>query len=252
MKRALLIVGLAMLIAAAGVVYAHWTDTLEIDAQVATGNIDMHWDGIFTNDDTGTTELAGHEDNAASPTFGAGSRDPSGPADPGTNIAPRYEKAVGSCVSGITDNTDPGGFKHMFVSLSNVYPSYYCNVWADYSNHGTVPVMAGALRATITKTVGLNTFQATGLAPGDPYGIVFNKNAAELEGDVVQGIACGTQIDPGPGGRATGWVHIMQAADQNATYTIHVEQDFVNWNEWVDGMCSLTINGLPAIHTTNP
>jgi predicted ribosomally synthesized peptide with SipW-like signal peptide len=254
-KKALLIVGLALLVATAGVVYANWTDTLEIDAQVATGDIDMHWDGIYTNDDNGHDPFNGSEDEAdVEPAlFGQGSRDPSGPASVTDNHAPRYDKAIGSCLSGISDWENNGPMKHMWLNLSNVYPSYYCNVWAAYHNDGTVPVMAGALRATITKTVGLNTWYATAMVPTESgmNGLVFNKGAAEIEGDIVTGIACGTQIDPGEPGTATGYLHIMEAADQNATYTIHVEQDFVNWNEFDDPtMCSLSINGGTPIHLT--
>ena len=42
-KKALLIVGLALLIAAAGVAYAAWTSTLYVDARVETGFANMQW-----------------------------------------------------------------------------------------------------------------------------------------------------------------------------------------------------------------
>ena len=42
-KRAILIVGVALLIAAAGVVYAHWTETLYVDATVQSGTMTMAW-----------------------------------------------------------------------------------------------------------------------------------------------------------------------------------------------------------------
>jgi hypothetical protein len=39
------------------------------------------------------------------------------------------------------------------------------------------------------------------------------------------------------------WFHVEQAAAQNATYSFTFQQDFVNWNEFNENMCTVTVNG---------
>ncbi len=54
--------------------------------------------------------------------------------------------------------------------------------------------------------------------------------------DFADGTACGNQLDPYVTGDDMDlnavWFHVEQAAAQNAAYTFHWEQDFVNWNEF--------------------
>ena len=47
----ILFVALIVMIAAAGLVYAHWTTTLLVQANVNTGRVDVEWQNMFTNDD---------------------------------------------------------------------------------------------------------------------------------------------------------------------------------------------------------
>ena len=63
-KRALLIVGLALAIATAGLVYAHWTDTLQVNATVNTGTVNMMWQSFGTDDDgISGNDLSGTDNN---------------------------------------------------------------------------------------------------------------------------------------------------------------------------------------------
>ena len=61
---------------------------------------------------------------------------------------------------------------------------------------------------------------------------------------IEEGILCGTQIDPGGEGVDTmGWIHVEQGAEPDTSYMIHMEQDWVNWNEFDESMC--TFNDEP-------
>ena len=93
-----LVVLLALLLATAGLVYAHWTATLDLDGEVNTGSVVMAWTGAWTNDD-GTVNAGDSGDNGdptAYEAWGPGSSaDPSAAWDAtdGTDVS-RYNKDV--------------------------------------------------------------------------------------------------------------------------------------------------------------
>jgi hypothetical protein len=146
-KKALLVVGLALLMATAGVVYAHWTDTLRVEATVYTGNLNVRWVNVFTDDDGGNN--IGEEPGPLLPGVqvepdgifdfwqGTSSVDPSSAASPDGPFATRYNKDVGHCVAFLPDPTTGAV---MGVQMYNTYPSYHCTIWSFFENQGTVPV----------------------------------------------------------------------------------------------------------------
>ena len=74
---------------------------------------------------------------------------------------------------------------------------------------------------------------------GDPMVAMETGHPGEVEfsdgDDVVEGILCDPafQIDPGHGIPVSGWIHMEQGAEQNASYRIVMETEWVNWNEWL-------------------
>jgi hypothetical protein len=299
-KRALLIVGLALAIATAGLVYAHWTDTLKVDATVNTGTINMMWQAYGTDDD-GLDNTGFYAANAESATDNGGgtlydawatasSNDPaemwrclSGTCGyklglPGLD---RYDKDVAKCT------VVPSGAKGLTATISNAYPSYHCTVFSQLSNEGTVPVKAAAfhldtpgggtllavgteyVEAAFGTTATCNLPQNAGKCPMGifvpaPAGTtepVYNGMVPVVTFDFADGTACGNQLDPYASptydnDKNAVWFHVEESAAQNAAYTFHWEQDFVNWNEW-KGMdigptgvlhansCQIYINGVP-------
>lgn len=212
-KRALLIVGLALLMAAAGVVYAHWTATLKVEAHVITGNVCIQWNYAFTDDDNGNT--IGEEIGLPAPVFGLGSVDPSNwatvnPTGGLVTAATRYDKAIGNCASGVEQDGT------MWVNIANVYPSYHCTIWAKFTNCGSVPVKVQSVENAISG--GLTV----------PTDVTWN---------TVVGTGCGRQIDPGQSYTTVNQVHIEQAAPQNTWGHLIQKINFVNWNEWNSQQC---------------
>lgn len=240
-KRALLILGLALLIAAAGIAYAHWTDTLVTDADVYTGNINVRWVNVFTNDDGGDT--AGEEIGLTPPVWSshtpASSADPSGPGWP-TIAATRYDKDVASCVAVLLT---PADGTTMTVQAYNVYPSYYCTIYSRFQNQGTVPVKVQSIVTTATLD-GAPFYPTDESAVGTPSEVGSWWTA--------DGTLCGLQIDPASGNddyeQTVNVFHAGQMAPQAPGGHFAVDQTitFVNWNEWDPAACTHTFNGTPA------
>jgi predicted ribosomally synthesized peptide with SipW-like signal peptide len=232
-KRALLIVGVAMLIAAAGVVYAHWTDTLQVKAQVSTGTYGVDWYNIFTDDDNGN--VIGEETGLPAPKFGAGSVDPSSAAtvNPDGSLvaaATRYDKAVGNCNSGITDGV-------MYVNASNVYPSYHCTIWSSFNNPNSIPMKV--------QSIVTNTY--VGALSETPQDIT-----AYGDWETLAGTLCGRQIDPGGSITTVNTFHVLQGAAPGQTYRVEQTINLVNWNEWDSTACFHTFNGVPMTLPVQP
>ena len=300
---AVLLVAFAMIVVTAGVVYAHWTSTSRIEANINTGSMEIGWEAWGTNDD------------------GDPGNDPTGTDDPGiigewnsgngTSLDPswygppwdRYTKNVASCGA-------DGGGDTLNVYLDNAYPSYYCSVFARAYNHGSVPAKATALSLEAEHgyyecsyhlseddaNAGINEvlivdfdgdryvdFDGDGIVDGteprerhDEFGPFADANhndefdagdtrlynncwwvsegalAATPTGHpgeflfgedftlhIERGIECGDQVDPGGDGtEVEGWIHVENDAEQGAQYRVVLTQNWVNWNEWDDGMCA--------------
>lgn len=148
---AVLLVAFAMVIATAGVVYAHWSSTSRIEANVNVGNMQIGWTAWGTNDDGDVNNDPSGYDNPAwmgewNPPWNETSLDPADPFD----LTDRYDKNVGSCYI-------DGGEDTLHVNIDGAYPSYHCNIFAEAFNHGSVPGMATALRLTAEKSAGYCT-----------------------------------------------------------------------------------------------
>jgi len=226
--KGILLVVMAALLATAGVAYAHWTDTLAVNAQVNTGTLSVDWADVFTNDDGEINGYDTGDDNDGEiydryPTNS--SRDPAVPGAAGDDE--RYDKDVARCFASGTEGV-------LSFTVENGYPSYHCDVNARIVNNGSVPVKATSFAYTLN-----------GLAQVvDPATGVFTLGNGEITGEIAMGLWCGTQVDPGEDDVfAGGWLHIEQAAQQNFTYAWSAIQTFVNWNEFSYCLCN---DGVPA------
>jgi len=104
---------LVIMLALLGVGYALWSDTLVIEGQVHTGEVDMAFSPCGTNDS-------------------------------GTANDPGYEKHVASCEcarsTGTIEDAYDDGYDQLNITITDGYPSYLCEVTYDMTNIGTVPV----------------------------------------------------------------------------------------------------------------
>jgi predicted ribosomally synthesized peptide with SipW-like signal peptide len=106
---------LVIMLALLGVGYALWSDTLVIEGQVQTGEVDMAFSPCETDDD-------GIEDDGI---------------DPGGKDVASCECALST--GSIEDDSDHGN-DQLDITIAGGYPSYSCNVTYDMTNIGTVPV----------------------------------------------------------------------------------------------------------------
>jgi len=258
-KRALLIVGLALAIATAGVVYAHWTDSLQTNVNVNTGSINMGFtagtddDGIVGNDRSLTDVGATVPDALYDRWLTASTADPAGMYRvntgagtegyiyPNPSINPRYDKDVAICYTEIDGKT-------LTVTALNAYPSYFCSVFIHVTNNGTVPVkLANWAGFGVTKG-GVPGIMGGGYYAGTPGwatttglpGATWN-GIHELTFDIARGFYCGTQIDPGQSKEVIFWFHVEQGTNNSTMssgYQFQWRLDFVNWNEYDPTMCT--------------
>lgn len=277
-KRGILLVALALVLATASVVYAHWTDTLEVDAVINTGDIDVIWQEYGTDDDgldntafftasTGSVADSATDDGLGTDYdawVGTSSDDPlnmirctGGVCNYLGGAIDRYTKDVARC-----EVTASNEGKTLTATITDAYPSYHCSIFAQLSNEGTVPVKAAGftLNTPVGGTLayaGLEWVEATAgttawcnlpeNAGKCPMGI-FVGDVPVITFDIANGTMCGTQFDPWATTQDMDlqayWFHVEQAAAQDASYTFSWEQEFVNWNEWSPEMCTITINGV--------
>jgi hypothetical protein len=150
---AVLFVVFAMVVALGGLAYAHWTTTSQIQADVQTGGLQMGWMNAGTSDD-GIPVVANDPDAGGGTDYDGWPGPCGGPNEPpcssddpnnGDNPFSRYTKDVGGCWAWAQE-----GDSNLQVEVQNAYPSYYCHVFADAFNYGSVPVMAAGLRISGT------------------------------------------------------------------------------------------------------
>ena len=131
-RRSIAFVVFAVVIAMAGLVYAHWWTSLSVDATINTGSVGIQWDAIFTNDD-GVDDGDGEDGSWPEVWDERWYGDSS--ADPGSYDGYRYDKDVGACWAG-------GDSGHVWIDIQNGYPSYHCTAQTAIWNTGSVPVKA--------------------------------------------------------------------------------------------------------------
>jgi hypothetical protein len=221
-SRAILLVLVVVALATAGLVYAHWTETLKVDALAASGAMTLRVTAANTDDDGSQNGW----DNVCTADTGGGtnydrwgatsSNDPSSYCGSAGYATPRYDKDVARCrVTGTVGLTST-------VSVENAYPGYHCTIRQTAQNVGTIPMKNQATRVYAcgpgadcssfpTNFVALTYVRATDTfsydsGDGDPdFELIMQQNP--------EGV-CGSQFDPGAsfGSRVT--FHVLQDAAQ--------------------------------------
>lgn len=204
-KIAILCLALVMALGSLGIGYAMWDKTLYIDGTVYTGEVDAKFILAFTDDDGTVDDVdkdAGDDGTQALYDHwgAASSADPLGP---GPNPA-RSDKDVGKCT--VVIDADP---QVLIVTLSNAYPSYGNTIWYEIENTGSIPVKVQDLSI-------------------DPDNFTLDVEVEVWFTDVHVGL----QIDPGEVVQGDLVVHVLQDADEDATYTFTAEIYLVQWNEY--------------------
>jgi len=105
-----------LMLAVLGSAIAMWSDALKVMVTVNTGNVDVEFGQVSTNDPPGTTD-------------------------------PNHDKNVGTCYASLVeieneDNGNPTGDNDLDLNITivNAYPSYNCTVVFEVRNTGTIPV----------------------------------------------------------------------------------------------------------------
>lgn len=215
-KRGLLIVGLVLLVAAGGVVYTLWQQSLSLDVDIATGTIDPVWSLDGTDDDGIDDPWLDGEETPGQLEWPdkVGFGDPSEPAD-GQTAPLRYTKDVALCVAafgGTEQDPDPTVLN---VDITNAYPSYWCTVKADLHNGGSVPVKLQTI--TVTSTLG---------------------EVIETEITSFEGLlSCGLQLDPGQTEDFYLSFHPENPVLEGTEYSYNVDLTWVNYNEYDSELC---------------
>jgi hypothetical protein len=120
-------------------------------------------------------------------------------ADDDTGIDPGYDKDVADTV--ITIDSQDQQIAH--ITITNAYPSYHVYWHVTIQNVGTIPAKL--------KDIVINN-------PNPCLNVTAWDKLYE-------------QLHPGENGDYSGYVHVLQCANQTATYTFTVQFVFWNWNE---------------------
>jgi len=201
-----LVMLLVLALATLGLGYGLWSKTLYINGTVGTGKVDAIFITAFTDDDNKVDDADKDPGD-----IGTCINDPNtscDPSSPGPKPT-RYDKDVGLCVAVI----DPNDAEKATVTVSTGYPSYYCTMWFDIKNNGTIPLKIQSLTLIPANfTNGLEvTVALSQLAKGqqiDPY---------VTDDDLAQGDI---------------HIHVEQEAGQGASYSFSAELLLVQWNEY--------------------
>jgi predicted ribosomally synthesized peptide with SipW-like signal peptide len=237
-SRAILLVLIVVALATAGVVYAHWTDTLQVNAQVNTGSVGSRINAASTDDDGTQNGWEGAGDNGGGTEYDrwglSSSNDPSN-----YRGVTRYTKDVARCrVTGTVGTTST-------VEVENAYPSYHCSIYQNVTTMGSVPMKNQATRVYACGP-GLDCSDPTNWVTV-PYvkatnSFSYDSGDGDLDFELVMqdnpGGTCGYQFDPGFNYGSFVTFHVLQDAEQGSNYSLRFVVEQVNWNEWSLAACT--------------
>jgi len=196
-----LVIGLA----AIGVGYGLWSQTLTLEGIVNTGEMDIAWslkevDQLF-------------DFNDICPNGGGYSIGQDCDGDGELNDDWEYEeKDVAECTVEIIDPYT------MEVTIDNGYPSFNCFILYDVHNTGTIPV---------------KIYKPDYFYDGEYVGNAINVPELHVNGWPPMCYEDATQLHPGEETLCTLHIHVNQPAEELATYTFQVRVFGRQWNEEV-------------------
>jgi predicted ribosomally synthesized peptide with SipW-like signal peptide len=186
-----------------GGAYAAWTDQLQVNGTVATGDIDVVFTSAVSNDPAGTDDPASPEDD---------------PKD-----------------VGVTEVSLSEDGKTMTVTIDNAYPGYVSEIDYAVTNNGSVPVRLQ------NKTIDVTSGDPAALEVdngclrcwleenGFPRLLWVWMECRCGEDNVLE---IGSQIHDGDTFIGTISHLVTDAAEMNGSYTYTITYDFVQWNNY--------------------
>jgi hypothetical protein len=227
-QMGVLVVGLVILLATLGLGFALWSKKITVTSTVGTGTVHAEIVKAFTDDDDVVDDgVDGVDQNDLDdcPDLGGVDKDGDGntscdPAASGPDPKPRYDKDVARCDVTIGEDKQTAA-----ITKTNVYPSYYCTVWFDIHNNGTIPLKIAAVKVNGVPVI-----------PSIPTPFDLTGPAGTADGlpDVtihVTDITLCQQIDPGETIRMDIDQHVEQDAPLGTSFSYTLEVQFNQWNE---------------------
>lgn len=227
-----LLFALAIALSATGILYSHWTDTLEVSADIQTGEVGVGWADVSCVEGSfpGIQVLGGPGggDVTARPAGLLG--DPAwtnlgNPFRPGLTQYTKWEtnKNVAHIAIDFTAlNPDAT------LSYFNTYPSYYDDCQMEFTNAGSIPIAVPYL--VIEGSAGTKLATDIFADNGDVW--------VEWRGQTPPN----PQIDPLAIVVGSLKMHVEQVAEQNTDFSFSMVVCVHNWNEpttAADDICDL-------------
>lgn len=214
---------LALALANAGILYAHWTDTLQVDGEVRTGELNAGWRNVSC------TDVFAHNDFTVFP-YGSTHNEFTYVLTSDTNAGTLFDLYQTDMDIGQTILDFEFGSTRLGITHNNVYPSYWEDCQLEFRNRGSIPL---AVPYLVIEPVSGNFNLATDLFTDD--GAVWLEWASETPPNL--------QIDPGDSATASLKFHLEQySSEQDATYEYTITLCVHNWNEPTtvnDDVCDL-------------
>ena len=228
-KLGLLCLVFVIALGSLGVGYAMWSNTLSLEGQMTTGEVNVIFDSQFDNDNGNQLDPsnAGSWTNLGDEAIG----------DP-VWVGTRYLKHVGSTTSSYGDDWAK-------IVITTGYPSYWGSVIWDLVNKGDIPAKLWSVTLTeismgntqiaknMTLVIGTTYYVNadngnvdTTLDAGDDFSFILSSHGTD-------------QIDPqtwnpkdwNTKGYLDVTVHIEQDATEKTSYDFSINYLFCNWNE---------------------
>ena len=232
-------------VAATGMGYGLWAQSLTITETVSTGNVTLEYTLAFTDDDGKVDDVAydSEDDDGVThpPLFDVhGTSSSPDPSATGEDPKPHYDKDIARCAAAVGAQPDTAT-----VFKDNVYPSYHCTAWFDVLNSGTIPVKVKSITLTVSTTSTTSTkvdplsVSSTPLDLDNADGDDILATGADVEVTVTHIELC-QQIEPQETVRMDIDQHILQEAPQTQTLSYTVKVEMAQWNELGDIVDTLT------------
>ena len=238
-RLAIFSIGMVFSLVFAGVLYAHWTDTLEVEGIVDTGEIRAEWVTVqgceSQNPDFQVNSHGGGDHTATRPNY---------PGQPGWASNPVADTSTGGTDFLVWETNKNVAYfegpvfssdrKTVTLTWKNTYPSFFDDCEMEFNNFGSIPIAVPYL----VIEAGPDTVLASDMFAED--GDVWVDWTGQTPPNV--------QIDPEQAARIVGSLkmHVEQPAEQGrvgeGAYTVSVTVCYHNWNEPTsveDDICDL-------------
>ena len=206
-----------ILLASLFAAYAMWSDTLRVNSQVGTGELDweiMNGTVIYL-DACGLQPGYGY--------FRGNDRNATYLPAPG---AVQLDKDVGCTLVELIDSDGDGDYDTMNVTLNNVYPWYYTHIAFKVHNDGTIPLKIWRVIIDGQEFYELNEQE---LQQGVELDLTGDSKPDVL---VWWGNNFGVQLHPCQSADISFDITVLQDAPQGSTLTFTISFDAVQWNEY--------------------